>query len=129
MMRRASTLWSQAGQQAIASLPLTPNAAHRRTQLHPMYRRLDRQIGTLDERVRDQALRRPGAKPLMTHPGVGTVTALATGVFLGDPARFADGKALASYVGTIPQRTFQRRAAAARQTEQTRQPAAALSLG
>jgi transposase len=30
------------------------------------------------------------------------VTALATEVFLGDPSRFADGKALASYVGMIP---------------------------
>jgi transposase len=38
----------------------------------------------------------------MTHPGVGHVTALATEVFLGDPSRFADGKALASYVGMIP---------------------------
>jgi len=36
------------------------------------------------------------------HPGVGPVTALATEVFLGDPGRFADGKALASYVGMIP---------------------------
>jgi transposase len=38
----------------------------------------------------------------MTHPGVGPVTALATDVFLGDPSRFADGKALASYGGMIP---------------------------
>ena len=38
----------------------------------------------------------------MTHPGVGPVTALATDVFLGDPGRFVDGKALASYVGIIP---------------------------
>ena len=38
----------------------------------------------------------------MTHPGVGPVTALATEVFLGDPSRFMDGKALASYVGMIP---------------------------
>ena len=38
----------------------------------------------------------------MTHPGVGPITALATEVFLGDPARFADSKALASYVGMIP---------------------------
>jgi transposase len=30
------------------------------------------------------------------------VTALATEVFLGDPARFADGKAVTSYVGLIP---------------------------
>src|SRR6201988_836230 len=39
----------------------------------------------------------------MTPPGGGPVTALATDVFLGDPQRFADGKALASYVGLIPQ--------------------------
>ena len=38
----------------------------------------------------------------MTHPRVGPVTALATEVFLGDPARFADGKAVISYVGLIP---------------------------
>src|SRR6202167_5188144 len=38
----------------------------------------------------------------MTHPGVGPITALATVVFLGDPARFADSKELASYVGMIP---------------------------
>src|SRR5258707_692983 len=38
----------------------------------------------------------------MTHPGVGPVTAPATEVFLGNPARFADSKALASYVGMIP---------------------------
>jgi transposase len=38
----------------------------------------------------------------MTHPGVGPITALATDVFLGDPARFRDGKELASYVGMIP---------------------------
>src|SRR5438477_10923037 len=38
----------------------------------------------------------------MTHPGVGPITALATEVFLGDPQRFADGKAVASYIGMIP---------------------------
>ncbi|HEY6265526.1 MAG TPA: transposase [Candidatus Acidoferrum sp.] len=37
----------------------------------------------------------------MTHPGVGPVTALATDVFLGDPQRFADGKALASFLRTL----------------------------
>jgi transposase len=38
----------------------------------------------------------------MTHPGVGPVTALATEVFLGDPLRFVDGKAVASYIRLIP---------------------------
>jgi transposase len=38
----------------------------------------------------------------MTHPGVGPITALATEVFLGDPARFANSKELASCVGMMP---------------------------
>src|SRR6202021_3404339 len=45
---------------------------------------------------------RLGARLLMSHPGVGRITALATEVFLGDPGRFADSKALARYVGMIP---------------------------
>ena len=43
-----------------------------------------------------------GARLLMTHPGVGPITALATEVVLGNPARFADSKELVSYVGMIP---------------------------
>jgi len=77
-------------------------AAYRRTELQDLYQKLDAQIEELDKRVGDQALQRPGAKLLMSHPGVGPVTALATDVFLGDPARFADGKAVVSYVGMIP---------------------------
>ncbi len=101
-LRRGKTLWSQAGQHAIESLLLPPNAAYRRTELQGLYRTLDEQIDELDKRVSDHAWQRPGAKLLMTHPGVGPVTALATDVFLGDPARFDDGKALVSYVGMIP---------------------------
>ena len=52
--------------------------------------------------MKHAAAQRPCATALTTHPGVGHVTALATEVFLGDPTRFADGKALASYVGMIP---------------------------
>src|SRR3989449_10832473 len=78
------------------SLPLAPHAAHRRTELQALNCKLGKQIDELGERVMDQALQRPGAKLLMTHPGVGPVTALATDVFLGDPARFDDGKEVAS---------------------------------
>jgi transposase len=101
-LRRGKTLWSQAGQHTIASLPLPPHTAYRRSELQDLYEKLQGQIDELDKRVSAQALQRPGAKRLMTHPGVGPVTALATDVFLGDPARFADGKAVASYVGMIP---------------------------
>src|ERR1700726_1239368 len=98
-LRRGSSLWSQAGQHMIASLPLGPHSAYRRSELQAMYVKFEAEIEKLNQRVEEQACGRVGARPLMTHPGVGPVTALATEVFLGDPARFADSKALASYVG------------------------------
>jgi hypothetical protein len=66
-----------------------------------LYGKLQAEIGELDELVMHHVQQRPGAKVLMTHPGVGPVTAFATDVFLGDPARFENGKALVSYVGMI----------------------------
>ena len=67
-----------------------------------MYARFEAEIEQLNQQVLEQAGQRPTAGLLMTHPGVGPITALATDVFLGDPKRFCDGKALASYVGIIP---------------------------
>src|SRR5271163_4143278 len=101
-LRRGPSLWTQAGQHAIASLPLSPHAAYRRSELQAMYAKFETEIEKLNQRVEQQARERSGARLLMTHPGVGPITALATDVFLGDPARFADSKALASYVGMIP---------------------------
>jgi transposase len=64
--------------------------------LQALYVKFEAEIEKLNQRVEEQAWERPGALLLMTHPGVGPVTALATDVFLGDPTRFADGKTLAS---------------------------------
>ena len=101
-LRRGSSLWSESGQQAIASLPLATHTAHRRSELQAMYARFEAEIEQLNQQVLEQAGQRPAAGLLMTHPGVGPITALATDVFLGDPKRFRDGKALASYIGIIP---------------------------
>ena len=101
-LRRGPSLWSQTGQDMIASLPLAPHTAHRRSELQAIYGKFQAEVEKLNQRVEEQACKRPGARLLMTHPGVGPITALATDVFLGDPTRFADGKALASYVGIIP---------------------------
>ena len=83
-------------------LPLMPHTAYRRSALQTMYQKIESQIKELTQQVAEQAESRSAARRLMTHPGVGPVTALATEVFLGDPRRFPDGKALASYVGIIP---------------------------
>ena len=101
-VRRGHALWNRGGQAAVAALPLPPHAAERRTGLLSLYQSLDEQVECLSERVHQVVVGRPGARLLMTHPGIGPVTALATEVFLGDPSRFADRKAVASYVGMIP---------------------------
>jgi transposase len=43
-----------------------------------MYAKFEAEIEKLNQRVEEQACQRPGARLLMTHPGVGPVTALAT---------------------------------------------------
>ena len=101
-LRRRASLWSRHGQATLAALPLAPYAADRRAGLQALHDHLTAPINELDQQVGAQAAERPQARRLMTHPGVGPVTALATEVFLGDPARFVDAKALASYVGLIP---------------------------
>ena len=95
-LRRGAGLWSADGQAKIALLPLGPHAAYRRSALQAMYRKMREEIENLTEQIAEQAAQRCGARLLLTHPGVGPVTALATDVFLGDPQRFVDGKALAS---------------------------------
>jgi transposase len=101
-VQRGHPLWNRDGQAMLAALSLAPHAADRRDDLQALYRQFDSHIDHLDRRVKQVAAERPHSTQLMTHPGVGHVTALATEVFLGDPSRFADGKALASSVGMIP---------------------------
>jgi transposase len=101
-MRRGTSLWSKTGLHAIGSLSLPPYATERRDALVRLYVQLQEEIEELDKVVAECAEQRELARLLMTHPGVGPITALATEVILGDPARFADGKAVSSYVGLIP---------------------------
>jgi transposase len=101
-IRRRAGLWSRDGHATLNALPLPPYASDRRAALVALHGELMQHIRDLDEQVRVRAEERPQARRLMTHPGVGPVTALATEVFLGDPTRFRDAKAVASYVGMIP---------------------------
>jgi len=101
-IRRHASLWSRNGQATLSTIPLLPHAADRRAALQALHVEFTHHIQELDQRLSTQAQARPQACRLLSHPGVGPVTALATDVFLGDPARFRDAKALASYVGMVP---------------------------
>ena len=101
-LRRGPSLWSRAGQGALQSLALPAYATARREELQQLRQQLQQRVTALDRQVSEQAQQRAVARLLMSHPGVGPITALATELFLGDAHRFANGKAVASYVGMIP---------------------------
>jgi transposase len=63
---------------------------------------LNRHIDELDLQVATAATADPDARRLMTHPGVGPVTALATVLVLGPVGRFPGSKHVVSYIGLAP---------------------------
>ena len=95
-------LWTKAGRTELEQLPLLPYAAQRRKRLLEALDGLEAEIGELDRRVAEEARQRPEAVRLMTHPGVGPVTALAMVLTLGPAERFESGKQVGSYFGLIP---------------------------
>jgi transposase len=97
-----SKLWSRVGRAQFEAVPLLPWTARRRQDLFELHDQLVSGTQPLDQAVAEQALARPEVRRLMTHPGVGEVTALAYVLTIGDPGRFACGKQVASYLGLIP---------------------------
>jgi len=95
-------LWTKAGREELEQLPLLPYAAERRKRLLQALDGLEAEIGELDRRVAEEARQRPEAVRLMTHPGVGPVTALAMVLTLGPADRFGSAKQVGSYFGLIP---------------------------
>src|ERR1700687_820348 len=88
-LRRGRGLWTATGQKALQALSLPSYTSQRRDELLGLYVQLQQRIQELDGQVEKQVQQRPQALRLLTHPGVGPVTALATEGFLGDPSRFA----------------------------------------
>ena len=101
-LRKGKALWTATGRQALQDLALPDYTAQRRDELLRLYTQLEQRIQQLDKQVEKEARGRPQAHRLLTHPGVGPVTALATEVFLGDPHRFDTANQVASYIGMIP---------------------------
>jgi transposase len=99
---RKPGLWSQKGRAQLQALSLPAWTARRRQDNLELLDELLRRTEPLDQAVQAEAERRPEAKRLMTHPGVGAITALAFVLTLGEAERFASGKQVASYLGLIP---------------------------
>lgn len=101
-VQKKRKLWSKAGREELEQLALLRYAGERRKRLLQALDGLEAEIGELDRRVAEEAGRRAQAVRLMTHPGVGPVTALAMVLTLGPAERFASAKQVGSYFGLIP---------------------------
>lgn len=95
-------LWSREGLKQLRALPLLPYASARRADLLRQLEEMEAEIARLDEAVRREAEAHPAAVRLMSHPGVGPVTALAFVLTIGDVTRFKKSRQVASYLGLIP---------------------------
>ena len=100
--RRKKKLWSEAGRAQLEKLPLAPWASRRRQDLLELLDRMNPTIEALTTAVEREAKKWPEVQRLMTHPGVGPLTALAFVLIIGTPERFQRGKQIGSYVGLIP---------------------------
>jgi len=65
-------------------------------------RRLNPTIAELTQAIEQEVEKCPQAQRLMTHPGVGSLTALAFVLIMGEANRFSCGKQIASYLGLVP---------------------------
>jgi transposase len=95
-------LWTRAGLQQLKALELLPYGSARRADLLRQLEEMDAEIARLDKTVGKEAAARPAAVRLMSHPGVGPVTALAFVLTIGDVERFRRSRQVASYLGLIP---------------------------
>ncbi|PYX45742.1 MAG: IS110 family transposase, partial [Acidobacteria bacterium] len=101
-LRRKKALWRPAGRQELESFALAPWASRRRQDLLDLLDQLTPKIQELTRALEEEVEKRPVTRRLMTHPGVGPLTALAFELVIGSPERFHCGKQIASYVGLVP---------------------------
>ena len=101
-LRWKKRLWREHGRQQLEAFRLAPWASRRRRDLLELMDRLNPTIAELTQAIEREVEKCPHAKRLMTHPGVGALTALAFVLIIGQAERFACGKQVASYLGLVP---------------------------
>jgi transposase len=101
-LRCKKRLWGEHGREQLESFRLAPWASRRRQDLLRLLDRLNPMIAELSQAIEQEVEKCPEAQRLMTHPGVGPLTALAFVLIIGKADRFQCGKQIASYLGLVP---------------------------
>jgi transposase len=90
------------GRAALEQLVLTKWIERRRNELLELLDAVQARITPLDREIESKAAAHPAAKRLLTHPGVGPITALYLPLIIGDAERFPSAHHFASYLGLVP---------------------------
>ena len=102
-LRCKKRLWRERGRQPLETFQLAPWASRRRRDLLELLDRLNPTIAELSQAIEQEVEKYPAAQRLMTHPGVGALTALAFVLIVGEAERFGCGKQIAAYLGLVPE--------------------------
>src|SRR5690242_10098050 len=102
-VRYKKRLWRDAGRKQLESLRLAQWASRRRQDLLEVLDRINPTIAELTQAIENEAEKCCEARRLMTHPGVGALTAVAFVLIIGDAHRFDCGKQIAAYLGLVPE--------------------------
>jgi len=101
-LRCKKRLWREHGREQLESIRLAPWASRRRRDLLELLDRLNPTIAELSQAIEQEVEKCREAQRLLTHPGVGPLTALAFVLIIGRAERFQCGKQIASYLGLVP---------------------------
>jgi transposase len=101
-LRCKKKLWREQGREQLESFRLAPWASRRREDLLELLDGLNPTIAQLTQAIEQEAEKCPQALRLMTHPGVGALTALAFVLIIGEAERFQCGKQVGCYLGLVP---------------------------
>jgi transposase len=101
-LRCKKRLWRERGREQLEAFRLARWASRRRRDLLELLDQLNPIITELTHAIEQEVEQCPAAQRLMTHPGVGPLTALAFVLIIGKADRFQCGKQIACYLGLVP---------------------------
>jgi len=101
-LRCKKSPWGESGRKQLEGFSLAPWASRRRDDLLELLDGLNPTIAELTLKIEQEVDKYPVAPRLRTHPGVGSLTALAFVLVIGEAERFRCGKQIASYIGLVP---------------------------
>lgn len=96
------TLVSRKGKQKLRVLDLPPLLARERDRWLDLLIEVERQIGEIEVELKKESAADKRVQCLLTHPGIGYLTALCIVHTLGEIKRFASVRKVAAYAGLEP---------------------------